>query len=117
MPSVAGTIYTPRLNPFSSKPLHQEILSHLLGNTIVPLNTLDPPGITSPRVQVHTRVVGVILPAAQQIARANAAVARLAAEEVPRPGGEVDGVAGVVHGHVDIVVAFVLVGGGALGTD
>jgi hypothetical protein len=61
-------------------------------------------------------VIVVVLPASQQIARADAAVGRLAAVEVPGPGGEVDGVAGVVHGHVGVVVAVVLVGRGALGT-
>ena len=60
-------------------------------------------------------MIVVVLPASQQIARADAAVGRLAAVEVPGPGGEVDGVAGVVHGHVGVVVAVVLVGGGALG--
>jgi hypothetical protein len=60
-------------------------------------------------------VVIVIGPAAQQIASADAAVARLAAVEEPRAGGEVDRVAGVVHCDVDVVVAFVFVGGGALG--
>jgi hypothetical protein len=61
-------------------------------------------------------VIAVVLPAAQKVSLAHAAVRWLATVEVPGPGSEVDGVAGVVHGHVDIVVAFVLVGGGALGT-
>lgn len=60
-------------------------------------------------------MLAIVLPASQQVARADAAVGRLAAVEVPGPGGEVDGVAGVVHGHVGVVVAVVLVGGGALG--
>lgn len=60
-------------------------------------------------------MVDVVVPLAQQLARADAAVLRLAAVVVPRPRSEVDGVAGVVHGHVDVVVAVVLVGGGALG--
>jgi len=57
----------------------------------------------------------VVVPAAQQVSGADAAVARLAAVVVPGPGGEVDRVARVVHGDVDVVVALVLVGGGALG--
>ena len=60
-------------------------------------------------------MVVVVGPAAQKVAGADAAVARFAAVEEPGPGGEVDRVGGVVHGHVDVVVAFVLVGGGALG--
>ena len=59
-------------------------------------------------------MVGVVVPLAQQLARADAAVLRLAAVVVPGSRSEVDGVAGVVHGHVDVVVAVVLVGGGAL---
>lgn len=92
----------------------QKSLPHLLVNTVVPHNTLDPPGVARPLVEVHARVVGVILPAAQHIARADTAVLGLAAVEVPGSRGEVDGVTGVVHGHVDVVVAVVLVGGSAL---
>ena len=90
-------------------------LAHLLGNTVVPLDTLNPPAVTvRPPVQVHTRVVAVVLPASHQVACADAAIGRLAAVEVPGPGGEVDGVAGVIHGYVDVVVAVVLVRSGAL---
>jgi hypothetical protein len=60
-------------------------------------------------------VLAIILPASDKVSLAHAAVLRLAAVEVPGPGSEVDGVAGVIHGHVDIVVAVVLVGGSALG--
>jgi hypothetical protein len=115
-PSISGTIYRLRLSPSPLPPAqrHQEI--HLsLGNAIVPLHTLDPVRVAGPGVQVHTRVVVVVGPAAQQVSCADAAVARLAAVEEPRAGGEVDRVAGVVHCDVDVVVAFVLVGGGALG--
>ena len=60
-------------------------------------------------------MVVVVGPGSQEISGADAAVARLAAVEVPGTGGEVDRVARIVHGDVDVVVAFVLVGGGALG--
>ena len=60
-------------------------------------------------------MVVVVGSGSQEISGADAAVARLAAVEVPGTGGEVDRVARVVHGDVDVVVAFVLVGGGALG--
>ena len=59
-------------------------------------------------------MVIVVVPLAQQLAGADAAVLRLAAVVVPGPGSEVDGVGSVVHGHVEVVVAVVLVGGGAL---
>jgi hypothetical protein len=105
----------------SASPPHRETaispprLTRSLGNTVVPLDTLDPVRVAGPFVQVHTRVVVVVGPGSQEISGADAAVARLAAVEVPGAGGEVDRVARVVHGDVDVVVAFVLVGGGALG--
>jgi hypothetical protein len=115
-PSISGTIHRLRLSPSPLPPAEHHQAIHLsLGNTIVPLDALDPVRVAGPGVQVHTRVVIVIGPAAQQIASADAAVARLAAVEEPRAGGEVDRVAGVVHCDVDVVVAFVFVGGGALG--
>ena len=114
-PSIAGSIYNPRPKlHFHQTTSLQKSLAHPLVNAIVPLNTLDPPTIARPLVEVDARVVGIILPAAQHVARADSAVLGLAAVEVPGSGGEVDGVAGVVHGHVDVVVAVVLVGGGAL---
>ena len=91
------------------------LLSRLLSNSIIPLNALNPPRITRPGVQVHARVIVVVRPGSQQVSSADAAVAGLAAVEIPGPGGEVDRVGSVVHGYVDVVVAFVLVGGGALG--
>jgi hypothetical protein len=82
---------------------------------VVPLDAADPPRISGSGVQVHARVTVVVVPASQHVSRAGAAVAGLAAVVVPGPGGEVDRVARVVHGYVDVVVALVLVGGGALG--
>jgi hypothetical protein len=120
-PSIAGTILQtpPCLQANFLPPVHhteKQPSLHLdsLGNTVVPLDTLNPVRVAGSFVQVHTRVVVVVGPGSQEISGADAAVARLAAVEVPGAGGEVDRVARVVHGDVDVVVAFVLVGGGAL---
>lgn len=56
----------------------------------------------------------VIVPHPEQIAHAVSAIADFAVVVVPWTRGEIDRVAGVVHGHVDVEVALMLVGGRAL---
>lgn len=85
-----------------------------LGRT--PSDTLDTAVVTISAVQVYTRVVIVVVPSSQKVAGAATAVASLAIEEIPRAGGEVDGVASVVHRDVNVEVALMFVRSGSLGT-
>ena len=78
MPSIAGTNYQLQSKAHSHQTTPEQPLldyARLLGDTVVPLHTPDPGAIGfRPPVQVHTRVVAVVLPAAQKLSLADAAV-------------------------------------------